>query len=116
MTTATPQTTPKASPRKRLLDAAAALFYREGVGVGVDALRKAAGVSKHSMYQLLASKDDLMAATPERQHPVLVATLVPPPAPRRAPAPACCTPSSALKRQHPRRNTAAARTPPRRSS
>jgi len=55
--------TPQARPRERLLDAAGELFYRDGVNVGVDALCKAAGVSKKSMYQLFRSKDELIAET-----------------------------------------------------
>ena len=78
-------TTPKASPRDRLLDAAAALFYREGVGVGTDALCKAAGVSKRSMYQLFAGKDEVFAAALERQAPLLAARLMPPPGTPEAP-------------------------------
>jgi AcrR family transcriptional regulator len=50
-----------ATPRERLLDAAGELFYRDGVSIGVDALCKAAGVSKKSMYQLFRSKDELIA-------------------------------------------------------
>ncbi|MEU1268667.1 TetR/AcrR family transcriptional regulator, partial [Streptomyces sp. NPDC005799] len=42
----------KSSSRERLLEAAATLTYRDGVNIGVDALCKAAGVSKRSMYQL----------------------------------------------------------------
>lgn len=57
----------KASPRERLLDAAAELFEREGVGVGTDALCRAAGVSKRSMYQLFDSKDAIIAAALERR-------------------------------------------------
>lgn len=71
--------TPKASPRDRLLDAAAVLFYQEGVGAGTDALCKAAGVSKRSMYQLFTSKDEVLAAALERQEPLLTARLLPPP-------------------------------------
>lgn len=52
--------------RDRLLDAAGALFYREGVGVGVEAVCRAAGVSKRSMYQLFESKDDVVAASLDR--------------------------------------------------
>ena len=51
----------QATPRERLLDAAGELFYRDGVNIGVDALCKAAGVSKKSMYQLFRSKDELIA-------------------------------------------------------
>src|SRR5918992_3230321 len=68
---------PVASTRTRLLDAAAELFYREGVGVGVEALCRAAGVSKRSMYQLFSSKDELVAASLERIAPEYAAALLP---------------------------------------
>ncbi|MEV7289349.1 TetR/AcrR family transcriptional regulator [Streptomyces sp. NPDC093252] len=61
-------TTPKASPRDRLLDAAAELSYREGVSIGVEALCRAAGVSKRSMYQLFSSKEEMLAAGLERRN------------------------------------------------
>ncbi|MEV6942492.1 TetR/AcrR family transcriptional regulator [Streptomyces sp. NPDC051172] len=67
----------KPSPRERLLDAAATLTYREGVGIGVDALCKAAGVSKRSMYQLFESKDELLAASLEQRAAAYVTTLLP---------------------------------------
>ncbi|MGP4016245.1 TetR/AcrR family transcriptional regulator [Saccharopolyspora sp. 5N708] len=52
--------------RARLLQTAAELFYREGIGaVGVDQLCRKAGVSKRSMYQTFASKDDLLVASLE---------------------------------------------------
>ncbi|MFD7378884.1 MULTISPECIES: TetR/AcrR family transcriptional regulator [Streptomyces] len=57
----------RSRPRERLLDAAATLAYRDGVSVGVEALCKAAGVSKRSMYQLFGSKDGLLAASLERR-------------------------------------------------
>ncbi|NGO09202.1 TetR/AcrR family transcriptional regulator [Streptomyces sp. HC44] len=57
----------KPTSRERLLDAAATLAYREGVSIGVEALCRAAGVSKRSMYQLFESKDELLAASLERQ-------------------------------------------------
>ncbi|WP_171114844.1 MULTISPECIES: TetR/AcrR family transcriptional regulator [Streptomyces] len=69
-------TTDKASPRDRLLDAAAQLFYRDGVSIGVEALCRTAGVSKRSMYQLFDSKDDMLAASLERQSPRYEAQLV----------------------------------------
>ncbi|WP_322768535.1 TetR/AcrR family transcriptional regulator [Frankia sp. Cr1] len=68
----------KASPRERLLEAAASLTYRSGVGIGIDALCKAAGVSKRSMYQLFESKDELLAASLERRASAYVAELLPP--------------------------------------
>ncbi|MGW4110802.1 TetR/AcrR family transcriptional regulator [Actinosynnema sp. NPDC004786] len=66
------------TPRDRLLDAAGELFYREGVGVGVDALCKAAGVSKRSMYLLFDGKDELIAASLDRRAPAYDALLLPP--------------------------------------
>ncbi len=63
--------------RERLLDAAAELFYREGVGVGVDTLCRTAGVSKKSMYQLFASKDEVLAASLERAAPTYHDLLTP---------------------------------------
>jgi AcrR family transcriptional regulator len=68
----------KPSPRERLLEAAATLTYRDGVGIGVDALCKAAGVSKRSMYQLFDSKDELLAASLEERAAAYAATLLPP--------------------------------------
>ncbi|WP_246292060.1 TetR/AcrR family transcriptional regulator [Lentzea indica] len=67
----------KQSPRERLLEAAAALTYRDGVGIGVEALCKAAGVSKRSMYQLFESKDELLAASLEEQASAYVARALP---------------------------------------
>ncbi|MEU6278240.1 TetR/AcrR family transcriptional regulator [Streptomyces populi] len=78
MTQATPTETAGSPTRDRLLDAAAELFYREGVGVGVEALCRAAGVSKRSMYQLFDSKDGVLAASLERRAPAYLAFLLPP--------------------------------------
>ncbi|HEU5357340.1 MAG TPA: TetR/AcrR family transcriptional regulator [Actinocrinis sp.] len=74
-----------AATRERLLDAAAQLFYSDGVGVGVEALCRAAGVSKRSMYQLFDSKDEVMAASLERMAPVYWAALAPPDEEQRSP-------------------------------
>ncbi|MGW5650685.1 TetR/AcrR family transcriptional regulator [Streptomyces humi] len=71
-------TTDKASPRDRLLDAAAQLFYRDGVSIGVEALCRSAGVSKRSMYQLFESKDEMLAASLERRRAWYEAQLTPP--------------------------------------
>ncbi|MGW5461474.1 TetR/AcrR family transcriptional regulator [Streptomyces sp. NPDC003996] len=68
----------KASPRDRLLDAAARLSYREGVSVGIEALCREAGVSKRSMYQFFDSKDAMLAASLERRIPWYDAQLVHP--------------------------------------
>ncbi|MFI6930393.1 TetR/AcrR family transcriptional regulator [Streptomyces sp. NPDC050287] len=68
----------KPSTRERLLEAAATLTYRDGVGIGVEALCKAAGVSKRSLYQLFESKDELLAVSLEEQAAAFAATLLPP--------------------------------------
>lgn len=65
------------SSRQRLLEAAATLTYRDGVNIGVDALCKAAGVSKRSMYKLFESKDELLAASLEEDASAYVAALLP---------------------------------------
>ncbi|MGW7540037.1 TetR/AcrR family transcriptional regulator [Streptomyces sp. NPDC054770] len=70
-------TTDKASPRDRLLEAAAELFYRDGVSIGVEALCRSAGVSKRSMYQLFDSKDEMLAASLERRRHRYEAQLTP---------------------------------------
>lgn len=67
----------KASPRERLLDAAAALTYSEGIGIGIQALCQAAGVSKRSLYQLFDSKDELLAVSLERGAPAYTDWLLP---------------------------------------
>ncbi|MFF7765000.1 TetR/AcrR family transcriptional regulator [Streptomyces massasporeus] len=72
-------TTDKASTRDRLLDAAAELFYREGVSIGVETLCRSAGVSKRSMYQLFASKDEVLAASLARRLPAYEERLAPGP-------------------------------------
>ncbi|MFI1356442.1 TetR/AcrR family transcriptional regulator [Streptomyces sp. NPDC020898] len=67
----------KPSTRERLLEAAATLTYRDGVGIGVEALCKAAGVSKRSLYQLFESKDELLAVSLTERASGFVATLLP---------------------------------------
>ena len=48
--------------RRRLIAAADGLFYGQGIrAVGVDAVAKAAGVTKRTLYYHFASKDDLIA-------------------------------------------------------
>jgi AcrR family transcriptional regulator len=73
------------SSRERLLEAAATLTYENGVGIGVEALCKAAGVSKRSMYQLFEGKDELLAASLEQRSSAFVATLLPPAGDGRSP-------------------------------
>ena len=53
----------KPDVRRRILDTAAELFYREGVrGVGVDRIAAESGVAKMSLYYHFHSKDELVAA------------------------------------------------------
>src|ERR1041384_7772533 len=68
----------KPSSRERLLQAAATRTYRDGIGIGVEALCKAAGVSKRSMYQLFESKDELLAASLKERAAAFVAKALPP--------------------------------------
>ncbi|GAB1332792.1 TetR/AcrR family transcriptional regulator [Streptomyces sennicomposti] len=71
------KTPPKASPRERLLDAAAELLSREGVHVSTDALCRAAGISKRSMYQFFSSKDEIIATSLAQRAPAITALLLP---------------------------------------
>ena len=49
--------------RDRIIDAAAKLFYGEGIRrVSVDAVAEKAGVTKRTLYYHFDSKDDLIAA------------------------------------------------------
>jgi AcrR family transcriptional regulator len=73
------------SPRDRLLDTAAQLFYEQGVHVGVHALCRAAGVSKRTMYELFGSKDALLAASLERAAAAFGVALLPSPDDDRSP-------------------------------
>jgi AcrR family transcriptional regulator len=75
----------KPSSRERLLAAAATLTYQEGVGIGIEALCRVAGVSKRSMYQLFESKDELLAASLEEHASDYAATLLPAPEDGRPP-------------------------------
>src|SRR6266536_570883 len=51
------------SPVERILAAADRLFYEQGIrAVGVDAVGAEAGVSKRTLYNHYATKDDLIAA------------------------------------------------------
>jgi AcrR family transcriptional regulator len=77
--------TTSATPRERLLNAAGELFYRDGMGIGVDALCKAAGVSKKSMYQLFRSKDEVIAESLASRGPAYQAALLPGPDDERSP-------------------------------
>jgi AcrR family transcriptional regulator len=63
MTNMTPTDHARASPAERILVAADRLFYHHGIrAVGVDAVAAEAGVSKRTLYNYYATKDDLIAA------------------------------------------------------
>ena len=66
------------TPRQRLLDAAADLFYRQGIGaVGVDLVSKTAGVSKRTLYQQFGSKDRLIAESLDAHGADIVGLYIP---------------------------------------
>lgn len=55
--------------RRRLLDAAADLFYAHGVNAtGIDSVTARAGVARRSLYNNFSSKDDLVLAFLEERH------------------------------------------------
>jgi AcrR family transcriptional regulator len=59
---------PPASPRDRLLEAAARLFCRFGINsVGVDAIVAAAGTAKTTLYKTFGSKEGLVEAVLDRE-------------------------------------------------
>jgi AcrR family transcriptional regulator len=58
-----------AKTRRRIIDAAYALFYRQGFArVSVDAIAAQAGVTKRTLYAHFGSKDALLAAVLDLQH------------------------------------------------
>ncbi|MEW1921298.1 TetR/AcrR family transcriptional regulator [Pseudarthrobacter oxydans] len=60
---------PKRPARALLLDAAARLFYAQGVAAtGIDTITTEAGVAKKSLYNNFASKAELVAAYLEARH------------------------------------------------
>jgi AcrR family transcriptional regulator len=56
-----------AMAHEQLIDAAEALFYRDGIrAIGVDTIVERAGVNKMSLYRQFSSKDDLVVAYLQR--------------------------------------------------
>jgi AcrR family transcriptional regulator len=51
--------------RRRILDAARAVFAEEGLGAGVDSIAHAAGVGVGTLYRRFPTKQDLLAAVIE---------------------------------------------------
>lgn len=69
MVSASTQEYTSGSARDRLLDAAAKLFYNDGIAAtGIDAIVKKAGVAKKSLYNNFNSKADLVAAYLQVRH------------------------------------------------
>src|SRR3954468_19782634 len=61
--------TDRISAKDRLLEAAAELFYSQGVGAtGIDAITARAGVAKMSLYNNFESKTELVNAYIHRRH------------------------------------------------
>lgn len=59
----------EAPARQRLLDAAARLFYADGMtATGIDTITAEAGVAKMSLYNNFSSKDELVSAYLEARH------------------------------------------------
>jgi AcrR family transcriptional regulator len=59
---------PRTNVRRKILDAAAKLFYRHGVnGVGIDAILAEAKASSRSLYQHFGSRDGLALAYLQRR-------------------------------------------------
>jgi AcrR family transcriptional regulator len=68
----------RSATRERLVTAAAALFYANGINAtGVDAVVVSSGISKPTLYSHFRSKDDLVAAVLERRLQHQVATVDP---------------------------------------
>jgi AcrR family transcriptional regulator len=64
--------------RRRVLDAADALFYAEGIrAVGIDRIIAEAGVAKATFYHHFAAKDDLVRAYVEEQSAMVRRATVP---------------------------------------
>jgi AcrR family transcriptional regulator len=66
----------RSATRRRILDAAYALFYRHGYArIGVDAIAAKAGITKRTLYDHFRSKDELLAAVFELHHALALAQI-----------------------------------------
>ncbi|MET3962243.1 AcrR family transcriptional regulator [Marmoricola sp. OAE513] len=64
--------TPTTSPRDRLLETAAGLFYAEGIkGVGVDRILAEAETTRATMYRHFPGKEALVAAYLQREDAII---------------------------------------------
>lgn len=65
-----------ATTRKKILEAAYRLFYRDGFArVGVEEIAAAAGVTKRTLYYHFSSKDELLGAVLDLQHELSLARI-----------------------------------------
>jgi AcrR family transcriptional regulator len=65
---------PSTPKRDRLLDTAAALFYRDGYrAVGIDTILAEAGLAKMTLYHHFSSKEELIVAALERRGEAIAA-------------------------------------------
>ena len=63
---------PSDGTRRRILEVAYDLFYRDGFArAGVDAIAEAAGITKRTLYYHYQSKDALLAAVLDVQHEIM---------------------------------------------
>lgn len=63
-----------AATRRKILEAACRLFYRDGFArVGVEEIAAAAGLTKRTLYDHFSSKDKLLRAIPDLQHELSLA-------------------------------------------
>ncbi|HMK81521.1 MAG TPA: helix-turn-helix domain-containing protein [Xanthobacteraceae bacterium] len=66
----------RSATRRRILDAAYALFYRHGYArIGVDAIAAKAGITKRTLYDHFRSKDELLAAVLDLHHVLAIAQI-----------------------------------------
>jgi AcrR family transcriptional regulator len=69
-------TLPRAERERRVLDAAAELFYARGVhAVGMDELVRATGLGKATVYRLFPTKDELVGAYLRRSSADILAAI-----------------------------------------
>jgi TetR/AcrR family transcriptional repressor of mexJK operon len=74
-----------AAKRAAILETARTLFFEHGYGIGLETIAATAGVSRQTIYNLFASKDDLFAAIVQEssgQITAALAELAPDAAPR----------------------------------
>ncbi|WP_341898863.1 TetR/AcrR family transcriptional regulator [Ferrovibrio terrae] len=64
-----------AAKREAILETARELFFEHGYGIGLETIAARAGVSRQTIYNLFASKDDLFAAIVQESSSQITAAL-----------------------------------------